>query len=472
LVDDPARSADAEHSRGREVWPAYRIAIVLFVAAFTVYNANLRSLTSADTYATRYLPISIINEFNLDLDEFEFLLEYPRGAPDSERKEPYYLTPARGHMMSTYPVTAAILATPVYLVPVLMGLTDDAPYSEQLTRTEIFGTLLSKIAGSIAAALSVAAIFLLASGMTDRRTALLAALAYGFATSTWSVTGQGLWQVSMSTPLLAAALLLFHRADDDSRMILLAAVAMGLSAASRPPNAVLALVWAGFVYARHRPMFVRYCAIVGTMGLVAISYNVYYFASVTGGYSAMVGSLMGLPRFESLMGLLVSPSRGLFIYSPILLLVLPASYTALRKPAEPVVRYSAISFIALVLLYSGWQEWQGAFSFGYRLLNDVLPFGVVVMVPLLARMMTTFSGRAMFAGLMVMSIGIQMVGAFNFPCGWDSDPVPATLNRDRYWDWSDPMVVRCLQAGPVESEGLSLLKNLLGQEEGALPVRR
>jgi hypothetical protein len=94
------------------------------------------------------------------------------------------------------------------------------------------------------------------------------------------------------------------------------------------------------------------------------------------------------------------------------------------------------------------------------------------MVPLLARMMTTFSGRAMFAGLMVMSIGIQMVGAFNFPCGWDSDPVPATLNRDRYWDWSDPMVVRCLQAGPVESEGLSLLKNLLGQEEGALPVRR
>ena len=41
----------------------------LFLLALIVYNANLRSITSLDTNSTRYLPISILQEFDLDLDE-------------------------------------------------------------------------------------------------------------------------------------------------------------------------------------------------------------------------------------------------------------------------------------------------------------------------------------------------------------------------------------------------------------------
>lgn len=41
-------------------------AFVLIILAFVVYNANLRSITSFDTNPTRYLPISILREFDLD----------------------------------------------------------------------------------------------------------------------------------------------------------------------------------------------------------------------------------------------------------------------------------------------------------------------------------------------------------------------------------------------------------------------
>ena len=88
------------------------IALRLALLAFVIYNANLRSVTSLDTYATRVLPISIIREGNLDLDEFHFLHEYPKWLKPGEEKEAYWIHQTRGHYMSNYPVMPAILSVP------------------------------------------------------------------------------------------------------------------------------------------------------------------------------------------------------------------------------------------------------------------------------------------------------------------------------------------------------------------------
>ena len=49
------------------------VSILLFAAALLVYNINFRENSQKDTIATRFLPISIIEEFDLDLDEYYFL---------------------------------------------------------------------------------------------------------------------------------------------------------------------------------------------------------------------------------------------------------------------------------------------------------------------------------------------------------------------------------------------------------------
>ena len=69
----------------RAIWSS--TAIRLALVAFVVYNVNLRPISSADTFPTRYLPISILTEHNLDLDEFPFLITQDHrrpGADDSE----------------------------------------------------------------------------------------------------------------------------------------------------------------------------------------------------------------------------------------------------------------------------------------------------------------------------------------------------------------------------------------------------
>ena len=173
---------------------AFRLA----AATFIVFNLNLRSVSSADTFPTRYLPIAMLSGEGFHLDSFEFLRDsrYPLPGGDNDGL-PHYLQLRRGHWVSTYPVMPAILALPVYALPVALGLTrGPAAAPGSFSRTEVMGTMLSKIAASLATAVSVALVFVALVRITDRRWALWSAIAYAVATSAWAVSSQGAWQTS------------------------------------------------------------------------------------------------------------------------------------------------------------------------------------------------------------------------------------------------------------------------------------
>lgn len=58
---------------------------------------------------------------------------------------PSYWVLVGEHYMSCFPVMPAILSVPVYALPVTLGLTDGEDSALGYTRTEIVGTVLSKI---------------------------------------------------------------------------------------------------------------------------------------------------------------------------------------------------------------------------------------------------------------------------------------------------------------------------------------
>jgi hypothetical protein len=110
---------------------------------------------------------------------------------------------------------------------------------------------------------------------------------------------------------------------------------------------------------------------------------------------------------EGVLGLLVSPGRGLFLYAPVLALALPGWRLLLRQ--EPAV---ALVFGALVslhlLLYGKWFMWHGGYCWGPRFLLPTVPLLALCLAPLWQR---GGSRRATLLLLACLSFVPQFLGS-------------------------------------------------------------
>jgi len=77
------------------------------------------------------------------------------------------------------------------------------------------------------------------------------------------------------------------------------------------------------------------------------------------------------PFWEGLLGQLFSPGRGLFFYFPAGILAI-AGMGSLYRVSRGLAAWTAGSFLALWLLYSGWFAWDGGWTYGPRLLSPIL----------------------------------------------------------------------------------------------------
>ena len=86
--------------------------IVLFILVFAVFNLNFHDSTSGDTIAVKYLPLSILSDFDLDLSEFGDLRSiYGHGFINLQ-----------GDVLPSFPPFMAFLALPFYLPLTLLNL--------------------------------------------------------------------------------------------------------------------------------------------------------------------------------------------------------------------------------------------------------------------------------------------------------------------------------------------------------------
>jgi hypothetical protein len=88
------------------------------------------------------------------------------------------------------------------------------------------------------------------------------------------------------------------------------------------------------------------------------------------------------PVLEGLAALLVSPSRGLLVYSPYLALALAWPLLRLRTRAgrigldadesrAPLALLGLLGAAAVLALTAAWVEWHGGWSYGYRIVTEV-----------------------------------------------------------------------------------------------------
>ena len=440
-----------------------RPALVLFLGAFLVYNLNLRPIPSGDTAPAALLPLAVWLDGTITLDRYAPWLagRYPEGA--------YFFTEKDGRHYSAYPIVQPLLLLPLYS-PLVLAPGLRAWPVESLV---LLARLLEKLAASLVAACAVALFYCLARRFAGQWRALGLALLFGFATSTWSVSSQALWQHGMGQLLIIASLLCLESRLEGARGRLTwagAGLCAALSAGVRPTNVLFVAACCAVLLVRRRwkllASYVLFGAVVG--GAVA-AYNLAVFGRLSGGYPASFEPNL----LAGLAGLLFSPARGLFVYSPVFLFLGVAAWLRLRRGTErggPVMAVCVLFPIVHVLLHAAWPVWWGGDCFGPRLLSEALPCLTLLLAPMLAWLERAKPAKVAFVALAACSVFVQFVGAFSYPGGdWHAKPAPVRERRERLWDWRDNPIRRDLSAGVNLNPHRLLAELVAARLEGRKP---
>jgi hypothetical protein len=426
-----------------------RLALLLALIALLVYNANCRDISTGDTYPARFEPLTILRFGTVYMDDLEKVVRM-------DSAQPYWLLPLQGHIVSVYPLVTPLLVTPLYL-PALLYL-DHHGWGD-VARVRQVALVMEKIAASAIAAAAAGLMLLLLRRRMSRGRAILLTIAFAFGTETWVIGSQALWQHGTAELLLIVALMA-AAGEPTPRRLATAGLACGLVIANRPPDALLAAGIALYVpfWVRPLPRGLIFFAAAALPLAVTVAYDLSIFGNLSGGYGYILEHTTSYRHFfrfpfaAGLVGQLVSPGKGLFVYCPFLLLLPIGSRWVLRAPQRPL-SLCLILGVALQLVLYSWNDWRGGFSYGPRYLTDMVPILVWLLAPVVESLRA--AGLAVFAATGLFAIYVQLVGAFYYP-GAGSDQLyypggPASDDFTNVWKPEDAAFLVEVRSGRLHA---------------------
>jgi hypothetical protein len=369
-------------------------AVLLALILLIVFLLNGRPIGAGDTRATERVAASLVHERDLDLDE------YPEVEPPFARQ-------IGAHRVSIYPVLPAVLAAPVFA---LVSLAVDLD--------ETGSALAGKLSASLLSAAAVAVFFVaVRARRRSEGDAFRAALVLALGTSVWS-TSQALWQHPAAVLFLSAALLCLVRAEDDTVWAGRAGLPLALMVAARHSDVVLAAVLSIAIAIRWPRRMLLFALCAAPVAGLLFAYDAWAFGSAFehgfSGSASRFSETWGVGQ----AGLLVSPAKGLFVFTPVAVMAIVGLVRAIRfregwlgdrfLPAA-----AGAAALAHLVFIGKWGEWHGGESWGPRMMTDALPL-VFLFLPEALDAFPKITGV-----LAAVSVAVQALGAFAYDYRWE-----------------------------------------------------
>lgn len=303
-------------SSTRAAW-GWLLPVVLFLSTFGVFAATAeRHGVDVDAYAASAEGWRMATAGKPWLDGIDVKTLQGVHAPIELGR---WLSPApNGHVVAKRMAGPVLAGLPFYW---LMAHDPDP---------SAFSLAPGALAASFWTAGAVALMFLALRRRVSDGLAIAGALAFAFASPTWAVSANGIWTHTVTQPALAGAAYALSR-----DRWWLAGMFLGLGMLGRPHLAlVAAVVGLGLAWSRRRYAPTVAIALPTVVSLaVLMVWNRWMFGiwSVGGAYDgAATGAVQGFDgggvsaQVVNVLGFLVSPGRGLLVWTPVVLLFLPA----------------------------------------------------------------------------------------------------------------------------------------------------
>jgi len=348
-----------------------------------------RFLAAGDTWPVIPSASSLVTEGNLEISGKMSLAS--RFEALSDTGLPYFVVRSGEKIYSSYPAGMLVFATPVCLAARICGADLD---------TIQVRDRLERFTAAWVGAACVGLFFLIAARIQDAKTAAVAAFLLASGSVMISTVGHALWQHGgvIFWSLLFLLLEFQFPTRRAVRVSVFQGVCLGLTLACRPSAVVIVAVGMAWIAlrSRQRGLFVILGVALGFAPWAILYLSLY--GMVLGPTQSQMGSSNWGLSGESLLGVLVCPSCGLFVYQPWLLvgpvtcfwflvrlapamgrigpirLIRPITGANVTKNLPPTWRvYCAVLIILQVLLVANWKCWWGGDCWGSRLLADVIP---------------------------------------------------------------------------------------------------
>lgn len=413
------------------------LAVLLGALTLSVYRQlDLPAHVSFGSDNLFYVPaaLSLLEEGDLELSEYRWVAGFDRpGYRLVYRSEGFY---------NRFPAGVSVVIAPV----VLLGSYAYRSVPDLATRA----AEIADLTADVFAALSVVLLFLVARRLADSTAmALLLAAVMAFASPHLPTHAGGLWSHNISLFLVLLSVWLLLRGGRVA--VPGAGLALGFALVSRPTALVVAAFLGVFALRHRRSQVLAFAGALAVPPLAQVAWSLATFGSTTPPYAAGNIRHMELANVpDAFAGLLISPSRGLFVFCPILLLSLVGAWEVLRNRDRhhPLFRYLPGACGAYVFAIAFFDKWWGGASYGPRLLAEIVPLLVLLLVP--AAHFIRQRGRWPRRVLAALVVAALAFGAFTAWRGatsqavhdWNGSPRRVDANRWRLWDWSDPQFLR------------------------------
>lgn len=412
---------------------------IVFLAVFIVHVES-KVITSGDSRWFIPVALSIIHQGNIDLDEYG----------ERIRADQYYgIEKVNGHLYNIFPTGVALASLPfVWTIDLLFDKVAGISLEEHFKKNRSEQTEL--FIASIFVALAAVFMFLLAKHSLNNKTGpLLVVFVFAFGTSAWSTASRALWQHGPSILMLAASLYLLLKAREKESYIVFVGPLLAFAYLIRPTNMISYIMLMGVVFLRHRKYFwhsILFSLLVFGP-FVALNYHVY--GAVFPPYYQASRIAFGPSFSEAMAGNLISPNRGLFVFSPVLLLSFYGAYLKLRRKSFLSLDTALISIIVLHwIVISAFPHWWGGYSIGPRFFTDMIPYFVYFLIPVVEEIEFSHGVRriaitTVFLCLLGLSFyaHYRSVVSWQVPA-WNVTPESVDKNPARVWDWGDIQFMR------------------------------
>ncbi|MDC0712386.1 hypothetical protein POL68_28240 [Stigmatella sp. ncwal1] len=418
-------------------------------AGFFALLALFPVTTPFDSKLTLLTTNSLLNEGNIELDEYT----------PTFKKYGHGLFEKNGHAYNYFPLGPSLTAVPMMaLVDAGVWLAQVHPTLEKATSRwrqnrvatgevnidywddpqRLFASVLMALAGGVMYALG------LQTGLSRARALLLASV-FVFCTPVLSTASRALWQHGPSLLCLALMLLCLVKARTAPQWAGLAGAPLALAYVMRPTNSVSVVLVSLYVLWTHPRQALKFFASAALVALPWMAVNRAHYGSILAPYfEPQRLEPSGLGFAEALLGNLVSPARGLFVFTPLLLLCFWGLLLEIR--ARTFTRLHGFLMVILVLHWlaiSSFPHWWAGHCYGPRFFTDMVPYLVFFLVPVVRTLGWKAPGAprpltAAFTVLALLSLGIHVHGASSRSVyRWNSLPVDVDFHPERLWDWKD-----------------------------------